>query len=317
MPSLTELASTTAPGDDSGHRTFRVEWSVPLDIPASVEGFRRWGDDLIDRWDGRVLVRTTRVRGTVVPFACQVSGTVEDPAVEVTVGHRQHAEAVAAVTRGMFVTATEPFATLVATDPVIAGLDRRFPGVRPVLQTDLLTALIRSISAQQVNLTWAATTRRRLAEAFGTRHALGQHEVCSLEAERLAAARVGELRDLQFTTRKSEYIIALATAVANGSLDLMGLRHLPDAEVISRLTALRGIGRWTAEWFLARALGRPCVAAGDLGVRKATGAVYLQGRMPSDAEVRECTSHWAGAAGVAQQLLLHALSAGATGAPTQ
>jgi len=73
-----------------------------------------------------------------------------------------------------------------------------------------------------------------------------------------------------------------------------------------------GIGRWTAEWLLARTLGRPRVVAGDLGVRKAVGAAYLDGRMPSEAEVRAATAHWGPAAGVAQQLLLHWLSAEAS-----
>jgi DNA-3-methyladenine glycosylase II len=174
----------------------------------------------------------------------------------------------------------------------------------------LLTALIRAISAQQVNLRWATITRRRLAEAFGCQHTLGTHQVLSLDAARLAAADVAALRTLQFTTRKAEYIVALATAVATGTLDLAALRHQSDADVIACLMACRGLGRWTAEWFLARALGRPRVVAGDLGVRKAVGAAYLHGRLPSEAEVRELTSHWGAAASIAQQLLLHALSQG-------
>src|SRR4029450_1351810 len=138
----------------------------------------------------------------------------------------------------------------------------------------------------------------------------GAYQVFNLDAERLAWASVEELRALQFTTRKAEYILGLASAVAEGRLDFAALQTQPDAEVIACLTALRGLGRWTAEWFLARTLGRPCVAAGDLGVRKAIGSVYLQGRMPSEAEVRELTAHWGAAAGVAQQLVLHALSYG-------
>ena len=157
---------------------------------------------------------------------------------------------------------------------------------------------------------WASTTRRRLAEAFGGQHTLGSHQVFSLTAARLATVDVADLRALQFTTRKAEYIIALATAVAAGTLDLAALRDQPDADVIACLTACRGLGQWTAEWFLARALGRPRVVAGDLGVRKAVGAAYLNGTLPSEAEVRELTTHWGAAAGIAQQLLLHALSHG-------
>ena len=50
------------------------------------------------------------------------------------------------------------------------------------------------------------------------------------------------------------------------------------------------------------------MVAGDLGVRKAVGAAYLGGRLPSPAEVRAATAHWGAAAGVAQQLLLHWLA---------
>ncbi len=289
---------------------FKVRFPAPLDIPASLEQLRRWGDDLIDRWDGRVLVRTTRVAGKAVPFSCTTIGTVDEPALEVRVSHSRHGPAVKLIAGAMFVAAPRSLVELAEADPVIARIERCYRGIRPVLQVDLLTALIRSISAQQVNLKWAATTRSRLARAFGCRRTVGKHHVFGLEADRIAAASVADIRALQFTTRKAEYIIALAEAVANGTLSFDGLRKLSDAEVIARLTALRGIGQWTAEWFLARALGRPRVAAGDLGVRKAVGAAYLKGRLPSETEVRKLTAHWGDAAGVAQQLLLHSLSTG-------
>jgi DNA-3-methyladenine glycosylase II len=76
---------------------------------------------------------------------------------------------------------------------------------------------------------------------------------------------------------------------------------------------IRGIGRWSAEWVLARTLGRPRVVAGDLGVRKAVGLAYLGTTAPSEAEVRAATAHWGESAGVAQALLLHALAEGQLG----
>jgi len=290
--------------------TFTVEFPTPLNIPASLDIFRRTGDDGLDRWDGHVLMRTVRVADTVVPFIGRVVGTVDTPALEVTVAHATQAPSIEQTVRTMFVTAPGPLAELSAIDPVIAGLEARYPGLRPVLQLDPLTALIRAISAQQVNLRWATTIRRRLAEAFGYQHTLGSHQVFSLTAERLAAVDVMALRALQFTTRKAEYIVTLATAVATGTLDVATLRDQPDAAVIARLMACRGLGRWTAEWFLARTLGRPQVVAGDLGVRKAIGAAYCHGNLPSETAVRELTAHWGAAAGVAQQLLLHGLSQG-------
>lgn len=287
-----------------------MQFPAPVDLPASLDVFRRSGDDGIDRWDGQVLIRTTRVDTAIIPFFCTVAGTTAAPALTLTVGHATHLTAVKHAVQRMIVTAPEALACLTACDPVVARLEARYPGVRPVLQADLFTALVRAISAQQVNLPWATTTRRRLAEAFGDRHTLGTHAVFSLDPMRLAGAEVAALRALQFTTRKAEYIIALATAVATGALDLEALRHASDEAVMARLTACRGLGRWTADWFLARALGRPRVVAGDLAVRKAVGAAYCDGRLPTEAEVRACTAHWGDAAGVAQQLLLHGLSQG-------
>jgi len=84
------------------------------------------------------------------------------------------------------------------------------------------------------------------------------------------------------------------------------LAELSDEEVITRLTAIRGLGLWTAEWILARTMGRPRVSAGDLGVRKAIGIAYFGGAMATPQEVRQATAHWGRAAALAQGLLLHA-----------
>ena len=90
--------------------------------------------------------------------------------------------------------------------------------------------------------------------------------------------------------------------------ELAGLSDLPSAEVIARLTALKGVGPWTAEWALARCLARPdAVAAGDLGVQKAVGNAYLGRRATAD-EVRELTEPWGQAANWATHLLLEGLS---------
>ncbi|HEV7678465.1 MAG TPA: hypothetical protein VGQ42_07855 [Candidatus Dormibacteraeota bacterium] len=281
----------------------------PLDVAASVEGFRRWGDDLLDRWDGTTLLRTLRIAGESVPIAVQPTGTIARPRVQVTVDDPHHLDAAASAARRFF--ATVPPAAMRALterDAVIRAAELRHPGVRPVLQPDLLTALVRSISAQQINLGFAAVVRARLAQRFGRRHTVAGQEVWSLDPEALAAAKASDLRALQFTTRKSEYIIGVASAVLGGSLDAARLLAMSDEQVVAELVTLPGIGRWTAEWLLARSFGRPVVVAGDLGVRKAVGRAYCDGAMPSEPEVRQLTAHWGAAAGVAQQLLLTMLA---------
>ncbi len=293
---------------------FEVRMPGPLDIAASLEPFRRSGDDLLDRWDGSWLIRTLPVGGRVIPYAAQVRGTEEAPALLTQVERTDDRAPVEAALQMTFMRAPEEeYAALLASDPVIAALDARYPGLRPARQFGLFAALVRCISAQQVNLRWATTTRRRLAEAFGERHQVGAHEVYSLSAERVASASVADLRALQFTTRKAEYLISAAQEIASGALDADTLVALPDEQVIARLVALRGIGRWSAEWILARTLGRPCVVAGDLAVRKVVARAYLAyipgATLPDEAAIRRATAHWGAAAGVAQGLLLHSYGA--------
>jgi DNA-3-methyladenine glycosylase II len=276
---------------------------------------------------------------------------VGDPALLVEAEAGADASAAGRALAAAFPAAPEALAELAAADPVVARIAARFPGIVPVLQPDLLTAVVRAISAQQITLRFAAVLRGRLARRYGHRHQVrvppgrwttpgtpldrrlpsgsgaptsrgggdswpagpAEGEVWSLDAGRLAGAGVADLRELQFSTSKAVAVVAFAGAVAAGRVDLPTLAGLEDEAVVERLVAFPGIGRWTAEWLLARTMGRPRVVAGDLGVRKAVGAAYLDGRMPSEAEVRAATAHWGAAAGVAQQLLLHWLSTEAPG----
>lgn len=289
--------------------TLLIELPPVLDLPATLAPLGRWGDDGIDRWDGDRALRTIRVGTRAVPYLARSIGTLERPALEVSAAP-SHLRLVAQAVASTFVSGGDAFAALVDGDPRIARLDALYPGVRPMLHRDPLTALIRSISAQQVNLRWAAEIRSRLAETYGTRHTVNGEQVRSLEAAPLAAASVEGLRALQLTTAKARSVIAVARAVLQGELELAALDSLDDAALTDRLVSLPGIGPWTADWFLARTLGRPRVVAGDLGVRKAVGRVYLGGRLPSEAEVRDVTAHWGAAAGVAQQLVLQDLALG-------
>jgi DNA-3-methyladenine glycosylase II len=299
---------TTEP---AGTFAFDLALPGPLDVPASLERVSRWGDDLLERWDGATLVRTTTSQGAPIPYAVISTGALAQPRLRVYVRTPRERPAVEAALRALFIVPEgDALARLAARDPAVGRLARAYPGVRGLRQTDGLAALVRAISAQQVNLTWAATTRRRLAELVGVRLTVGAHAVLALDAAQLARATVADLRALQFTTRKSEYLITVAQGVTDGSLDLQALAAAADDAVIARLVAVRGLGRWTAEWYLARVLGRPVVVAGDLGVRKAVGALYLGGAMPSEAQVRELTAHWSAAAAVAQELALYALGQG-------
>ena len=167
-----------------------------------------------------------------------------------------------------------------AAEPVLAALIVELRGLRPPVAVEPFESLVTSITAQQVSLRAAFAIRNRLIERFGVR---AEHAYAFPTRGRLAAAAPHELFELGFSRRKAEYV----TGLARSDLDLHALSLLPDDEVKGALTALLGIGEWTADWFLARHLARPRAwPAGDLGVRKAVSRFYGEGRILTTDEVR-------------------------------
>jgi DNA-3-methyladenine glycosylase II len=302
----------------SASSEFTVWLDGPIDYAASLEMFRRSGDDLIDRWDGTAFIRTIPSGATPIAYACTFEQSRDSLNVRVTVEDSRFRDEIETLVRAMFVMPPANFANLLDTDRVVAGLNARYPSVRSVRQANLFSALLRCITTQQVNLRWASTCRRRLAESFGQLHSVGRHSVYSFDPVRIASLEVADIRALQLTNRKAEYIINVARAIASGDLTTTILDTLTDDEIIARLTAIRGIGIWSAEWILARTLGRPRVVAGDLGVRKAIAIAYPASPgppevrsaviLPPEAGVRRATAHWGDSAAVVQALLLHALA---------
>ena len=137
-----------------------------------------------------------------------------------------------------------------AGDETLAPLVTALAGYRPPLQTNPFEALVTSITAQQVSLQSAAAIRSRFIERWGVAY---EHAHSFPTRDRVAQATEEELIGVGFSTRKAEYVVGLARS----DLDLDGLAQLPDEDVTARLVAIRGLGEWTADWFLARHLARP------------------------------------------------------------
>jgi DNA-3-methyladenine glycosylase II len=235
-----------------------VETPEPFDFELSTARFRAIGPDRATVWEDGALYRA--VGGREVRIAGAEGGVEVDPL---------DAETEAVVCRLLgFDFDLVAFATWASGDESLAPLVVRFAGFRPTLAPDPFEMLVGAVTAQQVSLSAALAIRNRLVERFGER--VGR--VWAFPArERVAAASEEELFSLGFSRRKAEYVIGLARS----DLDLAALALLPDEEVTAQLTALRGLGEWTADWFLARYLGRPRAwPAGDLALRKAVRALY-------------------------------------------
>ena len=276
---------------------------TPIDLAASIARFVRYGADLRSAVSNGYLYRTT---SDGLPYRIRQT---EDGRIEVeTVTDR---DLDAAVEESRFrlgeTLPRAPLEEVAGRVPAVADQLRRMPGYRIPLNPASLEVLVSSICAQQVNMRWANTTMSRLIRRYGSEVELdGVRWWRFPDAEKLAAADPADIRAMQFTTRKSGYIVGVAGAMVAG--DLTGLEEEGNETVIRRLVALRGVGRWTAEWFLARCLARPdVVPAGDLGVRKVFSRYVMgaeKGEVLPEPDVRAAVESWGDGGNWAIHLLL-------------
>ena len=190
------------------------------------------------------------------------------------------------------------FRAWAADDPVLGQIVEALPGFRPTLNPEPFEALVVAITTQQISLRAAAAIRGNLVRAYGVRHEVAWEFPTR---DRIKELRPRHFTPLGFSRAKAEYVLELA----HSDLDLAALATLDDDEVVSRITSVRGLGRWTADWFLARHLARPHAwPAGDLGVRKAVSTFYAAGRQLSIEEVRRMSERFAPFENLSAQFLL-------------
>jgi DNA-3-methyladenine glycosylase II len=235
-----------------------LRFPEPYDFEISTGRFRAFGTDLANRLVDGTLYRVVDRRE--VRIAARPGGVDVEPLDDVT------RPMVLQLLGAPF--DLPAFYAWAAEDPVLAPIAARLRGFRPPLQPDPFEALVTSITAQQVSLFAAVAIRNRLVERFG--EPVGEAWAFPPRA-RIADAGEQALVDVGFTRRKAEYAVGLARS----DLDLDGLATLEDDAVRARITEVRGLGPWTAEWFLARHLARPYAwPAGDLALRKAAENLY-------------------------------------------
>lgn len=160
-------------------------------------------------------------------------------------------------------------------------------------------ALLGAIVSQQISKAAAQTVWDRLAAAA---HPLGPETLLALDEDALRGAGLSR--------QKATYARALAEAVVSGSIDLGGLASLPDEEVIERLVALKGIGRWSAEIYLLFALGRAdAFPADDLALMIGAQRLKRLAERPNRTGLLAIAEAWRPWRGPAALLLWHYYSA--------
>ncbi len=187
-----------------------------------------------------------------------------------------------------------PFYRLAESDEVLAPLLAQFYGLRLVRVPDLFEALCWAVMGQQINLEFAYTLKRQFVQAYGQGSMFeGQTHWMFPDPSRIARLQIPDLRRLQLTQRKSEYIIGIAQAMDSGQLSKAQLLTLEDGEARQQLRQIRGVGDWTANYVAMRCLGHmSAFPAGDVGLQNAVRQVRGMARKPTPAELLELGRQW-------------------------
>ncbi len=205
-----------------------------------------------------------------------------------------------------------PFYDSVTGDQVLAEVVNDFYGYHNTRTATVYEALVQAIMGQQIATNVARIIRSLLIENYGVRATVTDREWYAFpRAESLATAEVDDLRQLKLSFRKAEYIQGIARAALESDDGFEGMHDLDDDEVVKRMVAMRGVGQWTAQWVLVRALSRPDgFPIGDLALRRTVSSLYFDGEEINDAQLLAFSERWSPWRSYATSYLFAALRSG-------
>lgn len=286
-----------------------VTLQPPYDFARSI-GF--WGistGELCEHWSDGALHRVVDVASQPRILTLRSLGTIEQPGVAVELD-QQPADAA-------MLPMLEPhvrhllgddldlraFYAALGTDPVFAPVIERLRGLKPN-RSPLWETLCFVIIGQQISLPFAFKLKQRLVTRYGEPFAVAGQPLYRFPSPAvLAAAEPEELMAMQFSRNKASFIIGLAQQILDGTLELDRLPALATPDAVAYLTQFRGIGAWTAEFTLMRALGRvDAIPANDAGVRNGISMLYGQ-KLP-EAALRVFAERWSAWGGIVALYLL-------------
>ncbi|MFK7981253.1 MAG: DNA-3-methyladenine glycosylase [Saprospiraceae bacterium] len=177
-----------------------------------------------------------------------------------------------------------PFYQLLQEETALAYMVKEYHGLRLIGINDLFESLCWSIIGQQINLTFAYKCKRALVEKYSFKENYqGKDYYLFPEAAVLAKLTVAELRTIQFSRQKAEYIIGIAQLFAANKISKAAVLALKEEPLIAKeLIKIRGVGEWTANYAMMKCLKCPnALTYGDVGLYNALHAIKGFPKRPS------------------------------------
>lgn len=247
-----------------------IEPLAPFRLDLTAWALRRRAHNATDRWHASTYQRVVSIEGGPVALTVTQDDPPGVPRLSALVTGRpidQHAEALvrSAIDRllGLSVDLSA-FAAIAEPDPLLGPLAARMRGLKPPRFPTVFEALVNGVACQQLSLAVGIHLLNRLTAAHGLPAAQDPAGPRAFPGpDQLAGVPPEQLRRHGFSLTKARTIVETARAIVTGDLDLESLDQLDDRAATARLTRLRGIGRWTAEYVLLRGLGRLNIFPGD------------------------------------------------------
>ena len=291
----------------------------PFRLDLTVWALRRRERNAIDRWDGATYRRVVVIGGRPTDIAVRQAGSSAAPRLIVTATPpprtppgRQRVRAVVDCLLGPRVDLTQWY-RLAGRDRRLRILAEQFRGMKPPRFPTVFEALVNAFACQQLSLDVGLELLNRLADVCGVKRGPAGQARYGFPAPRdVARLPPATYRALGFSRQKVRALLTLARAIERRDIDVEAVSRGDDAAVCARLLALRGVGRWSAEYVMLRGLGHLHVFPGDdVGAQKRL-ARWLGRSAPLDyAGVRKAVAPWQPYAGLVYfHLLLDGLSKG-------
>jgi DNA-3-methyladenine glycosylase II len=290
------VQDAATPGAQSIVAVITLTPAPPFRLDLTVWVLRRLPINQMDRWDGKTYRRVLLLGDTPVEVAAVQAGSARAPKLMITThGARlsvRMREAMISMLDKMLGLSVDlhPFHRLAEGDQRLARLIDPFIGFKPPRLPSVFETLVNGIACQQLSLQVGMHLLNRLCRAYGK--AAGENHAFPCPAD-LASASPAQLKRLGFSGNKSLVILTAARAVAEGTLNLEELAALETAEALDRLIALKGIGRWTAQYILLRGLGRLDVfPADDVGGQNKMQRWLRRKRRPDYEKMHRILAPW-------------------------
>ncbi|MGV8146242.1 MAG: DNA-3-methyladenine glycosylase family protein [Alkaliphilus sp.] len=189
------------------------------------------------------------------------------------------------------------FYELAERDPIIKILVDKYKGLRIIKIEDMFEALSWAIIGQQINLKFAYTLKKRLVELYGENMIFEDMKYFLFPTpQRISTLEVDDLKQLQFTTRKAEYIIGVAKLLNEGVVKRNELSQENNYEDIKKaLLQIRGVGNWTADYTIMKCFNiRDALPIADVGLHNALKGILELEKKPTIEEIEKLATNWKG-----------------------